>query len=66
MKITLNGQIQNIENKTTLLELLNSLNQATTGVAVAINAEVIPKSQWNKLELSENDKLEVLSIAQGG
>lgn len=66
MKITLNGQIKNINNETTLLELINSLNQNTTGVAIAVNADVIPKSQWAKLEINENDKLEILSIAQGG
>lgn len=66
MKITLNGQIQKIKNEVTLLELMNSLNQNTIGVAIAVNAQVIPKSQWNELKLGENDKLEILSIAQGG
>lgn len=36
-----------------------------TGVAVAINAAVVPRSQWSRA-ICDNDSVEVLTAIQGG
>lgn len=36
-----------------------------TGVAVAINATVVPRSQWSRA-ICDNDSVEVLTAIQGG
>jgi sulfur carrier protein len=39
---------------------------ARKGVAVAVNGNVIPASQWSDHVLSHNDKLMIIKATQGG
>jgi sulfur carrier protein len=36
------------------------------GVAVAVNGEVVPRSQWDETTLVEGQRVEVLGAIQGG
>ncbi len=36
------------------------------GVAIAINEQVIPKSQWERVVLSNGDSVEFFSVVAGG
>ncbi len=36
------------------------------GLAVAVNAEVVPRSAWSQYVLREGDKVEILGASQGG
>ncbi|NLS10908.1 sulfur carrier protein ThiS [Nesterenkonia sp. MY13] len=36
------------------------------GVAVALAEEVVPRSRWAGVELSEGDQLEIVTAVQGG
>ena len=36
------------------------------GVAVAVEAEVVPRSEWDGVELAEGQRVEVLGAIQGG
>jgi sulfur carrier protein len=36
------------------------------GLAVAVDAEVVPRSQWDARALAAGDRVEVLSAIQGG
>jgi len=38
----------------------------TSGVAVAVNGEVVSRSAWESTPLSESDLVEVLTAVQGG
>jgi sulfur carrier protein len=48
-----------------LLELLD-LPQRDRGVAVAVDAEVVPRAAWASTVLSDGDEVEVLVAVQGG
>ena len=37
-----------------------------TGSAVALNGEVVPRSDWARVELAPGDMVEVLTAVQGG
>lgn len=48
-------------------ELVQTLNMASTnGIAFAVNEKVIPKAEWEKIELKENDKILIIKATQGG
>lgn len=51
-----------------LLSLLVDMHCAgkTAGVAVAVNQQVIPKSDWINTELKENDQVIIIRATQGG
>ena len=36
------------------------------GMALAVNNTVIPKKEWNKYALKENDKIIIIKATQGG
>lgn len=55
-----------IEERTTIEQLLQKTNNAGEGIAVAINNEVISKNQWNSHNLSKDDKVLLIKAAQGG
>jgi sulfur carrier protein len=50
----------------TLRGILRELDIDPRGTAVAINGELTPKSQWDEHHLADGDRIEVLTVAQGG
>lgn len=52
------------KNISELLEILQLKN--TNGIALAVNEEVVPKSEWEKFQLRDNDKVLIIKAAQGG
>ena len=40
--------------------------EAARGVAVAVNGEVVPRSEWEGFALSDGMRVEVLRAVQGG
>lgn len=38
----------------------------TRGLAVAVNGNIIPKTQWQTSALQENDKVILIKATQGG
>jgi sulfur carrier protein len=36
------------------------------GVAIAVNQEVIPKTNWDNFMIKENDRLTIIKATQGG
>ena len=66
MNLTINSEPKQFSGKN-ISELLNSLNMpSTNGIALAINDKVVPKNEWNKFELNENDKVLIIKATQGG
>ena len=39
---------------------------APLGIAVAVNAAVVPRSRWAEAELQPGDRIEILTAVQGG
>jgi sulfur carrier protein len=39
---------------------------ARIGIAVAVNGEVVPRSEWAGHALRDGDRVEILTAAQGG
>jgi len=62
MQILLNGESQEIKEEITLDDLVGSYS----GIAVAINENVIPQENWGKWKIQQNDRVEVIAPFQGG
>lgn len=50
----------------TVRSAIDHLGVDGRGTAVAHNAEVVPRSEWATTRLAHGDRLEVLTVAQGG
>ncbi|MDC0535526.1 sulfur carrier protein ThiS [Francisellaceae bacterium] len=66
MNIKFNGEILEVSQDKSLLNLLDEMNMNTTYSAVAVNNQVIQKSVQSSFYPKENDVVEVLTPMQGG
>ena len=66
MEIVLNGQARILEPGTTLAGLVASLGLGRGRMAVEINEEVIPRSEYPAHVLGEGDRVEIVHAVGGG
>ena len=66
MNIVVNSN--NIEfTQNNLSELLVQIQMSEKkGIAIALNNSVVPKANWQKTQLKENDKITIITATQGG
>ncbi|AWG20406.1 thiamine biosynthesis protein ThiS [Flavobacterium faecale] len=68
MELKINNQKKQFEANTLSIQAMLDIEipQKQNGIAVAINSNVIPKSNWVDLLLSETDDILIISATQGG
>ena len=68
MTIVLNGEARELAPGTTVQGLLDALDVpgGARGVAVAVDAEVVPRGAWETTTLDDGARVEVLRAIQGG
>lgn len=68
MRIVVNGAPREVDDDATVDALVVALGRdpAGRGVAVAVNDEVVPRAAWERTELSEGDRVEIVGAVQGG
>jgi sulfur carrier protein len=68
MKVVLNGEAAELAEGATVQAAVDTLDlpAAGRGVAVAVDAEVVPRTEWETHELQEGARVEVLRAIQGG
>lgn len=67
MNLTVNGAAHQAAESTTVAGLLGELQlAASAGVAIAVNQQVIPRSQWPHALLRESDQVLIIQPTQGG
>lgn len=65
--ITVNGQPRDLVGQGTLDDVVADLTRGTTsGIAVAVNDEVVPRTDWARTRLGPGDRVEVVTALQGG
>lgn len=65
MKVIVNDEAVEVDDRTTVSGLLDHLGIPEKGIAVAVDWSVIPRSQWDTL-LTDGAKIEVVTAVQGG
>ena len=65
-QILLNGESKPLENEEKLDQWIQTLDLPHLNVAVAINNEVVPRSQWSETQIRENDAIEIIQAVGGG
>jgi sulfur carrier protein len=66
--IVVNGDEVQAREGTRLIEALGRIGVKphARGVAVAVDGEVVPRSRWQEVRLSEGARVEVVGAMQGG
>ena len=65
-KIQLNGKKVVIKSKYSILDLLKKYKLNNKKVAIEHNGIIIPKNNYNKKFLKNNDKIEIVHFIGGG
>jgi len=67
MTVRINGEERELDGATSVADVVQSLaGQAERGVAVALDGDVVPRSDWESTMLRDGARLEVLRAVQGG
>ena len=64
--VAVNGQPRQLPPGTSVAELIAIVTGTSTGLATAVNGEVIPRGSWPTTLLAEGDHVEVVTAVQGG
>ena len=66
MHIQVNGDHREIENGSTVSDLLGELQLRSDQVAVEINLKILDRKEFDGIVLQEDDHVEILSFIGGG
>jgi len=66
IKIRVNGKVNLINEKTSLLKLLNDLKIPLKKVAIELNQQIIDKKNLKRIYLKKDDKVEIVHFIGGG
>lgn len=66
MKILLNGETRNVDDRLTVAALMADMDIPMRGVAVEVNLEVVPQNRFNAHRLDEGDRVEIVTFVGGG
>lgn len=66
MKAQVNGGEREVPDGATIADVLAELGAPASGVAVALDGEVVPRAAFAETVLTEGAVLEVLTAVQGG
>ena len=65
MQVTVNGEAREVA-ASRVDALLSELEYEGTHFAIALNYDVVPKSQWAATILKAGDEIEIITPRQGG
>ena len=68
MRVLLNGEERELAPGATVQALVEALALPAggRGLAVAVDAEVVPRGEWSARELADGARVEVVHATQGG
>lgn len=66
MQITLNGERHDVEAPLSVLSLLQELGLDVGRVAVEVNRCILKRKDFDAVELSQGDRIEVVTFVGGG
>jgi sulfur carrier protein len=64
--VWINGEQRELASDAGVLDALGALGLPRTGVAVAVDGEVVPKARWAATALADGAQVEILTAVQGG
>jgi len=66
IKVSVNGEIKELQEGLNIQQLIEALEYKTKGFAVAINTTFVAISKYTQTVIYEGDTIDILSPVQGG
>jgi sulfur carrier protein len=64
--IQLNGSEKILKKPLTIHELLKESKISHQAIAVAVNSEIVPRSDFEKIKIRNHDEIEIIHAVGGG
>lgn len=64
--IHVNGKEFTVRGDVTLEQLVGEMTAVASGIAAAVNGEVVPRGQWIARTVRDGDLVEIVTAVQGG
>ena len=64
--LTVNGESRTFDDETSITKLLETLDIEQRRVAVAVNGEVVPRTEHETATLHDGDAVEIVRMVGGG
>ncbi|CAM1342091.1 sulfur carrier protein ThiS [Tenacibaculum amylolyticum] len=64
--IKVNDTTKTFSKETNINQLLDELKIQSNGIAIAINNDIVKKTDWESFKLSNNDNVLIIRSTQGG
>jgi len=66
IKIFINGDLKKFPQEVNIVSIIESLNISSKHIAIEINESLIFRSDWEKTNLKDGDKVEIVKAIGGG
>jgi sulfur carrier protein len=66
MRVIINGAARELAADTGVGDAVRLVTTSASGIAVAVNGEVMRRASWDTTPLADGDEVEVITAAQGG
>ena len=66
MNIQINGNAQQFDDNLTAAQLVEKLGLQGQRIAMEVNQEIVPRSNYDTYYIQENDKIEIIHAVGGG
>ena len=66
LSIKLNGKTEEIKENSSVLSTVETMNIIQNGIAIAVNQNIITKTNWATTLLKNNDEILIIKATQGG
>lgn len=66
MEIVINGAARQVADDMSLERAVSLISSSPTGIAAAVNGELVRRASWPATRLTAGDEVEILTAVQGG
>jgi thiamine biosynthesis protein ThiS len=66
MKLQINGEPRDFAGALSLAALVEQLGMKADRLAIELNLNIVPRSQWETTALNDGDRLEIVHFVGGG
>ena len=66
IQIYINGKKEKVDIDCKLIDILKILSLKNKFIAIEVNKEVVPKSEYKNKKINQNDIIEILELIGGG
>jgi sulfur carrier protein len=64
--IIVNGEPRQVRDDASVADVVDLVSVTRKGIAVALEGNIVPKSQWEATLVSGGDRIEIVTAAAGG